>query len=1094
MKKRAAYVYLLWLLTFCGLALCEDWPAAAGWPTFNHDNHRSGLTNERLELPLKQAWTFRAGAPPEPAWPPPAKQDYWHRYDNLRATVTYDRAFHVVGAGGTLYFGSSADGKVYALDALTGRQRWTFFTEGPVRLAPAVSGGRLYVGSDDGCVYCLSAGDGALLWKFNASKQPRLIPGNGAMICAWPVRAGPVVDADTAAPEAGTVYFTAGLFPNQGAYLFALNAETGSVKWERKVDISPQGYILTSDSRLYVPTGRTAPAIFSRADGKLEGELPSGGGTYALLTEDVLVTGPGRGEKEITASDAKTKDAIATFGGLRMIIKGQTAYMQSETELAAFDRTRYLDISRQRNSLTEQRKKTAEQLEKLDKQSPPAIEAEQLMGDIDAEIAKLDALLKGCYLWTVPSKYPYSMIMAGEILLAGGEDEVAAIDSGNGGVVWAAPVSGKAFGLSVINGGLYVSTDTGYIHCFRNGASGNAETVTADVDANPYPRDELTKLYAAAATHIAERSPVKKGYCLVLDCGRGRLAYELARITDLKIVGVERDADKVEAARKALDRAGLYGRVVVHQGSGGRLPYTKYFANLIVSDAALLTGELPASPQEVFGLLRPCGGIIALGMPTGKGNRQRLRDWGEAAIPGWKVNKTDGVLWGLAQRASLEGAGEWTHTYAEPGNSACSNDELVKGHTAIQWFGAPGPERMIDRHHRTVPPLFKDGRLFVPGDCIVFAVDAYNGTAQWQIDIPNSRRLGVFLDSGSMAVDEGLLYVVAEDKCYGFDVRTGERRLVHKMPQLSQGEPRQWGYVAYTGDVLLGSGRRKGASYTETSYDVDNSLWQRGMKLVVSDYVFAMKKNSGRPLWNYKDGLVINTTIAVGGGRMYFVETDSPAAIADSLGRMPVKTLFDGGSQHLTALDVETGRIVFKKKIDVGDFAEPVYLNCAKDILLLSGSNLVGEAIRYYYDAFDGRSGEIIWRASHDTELAVDGAHGEYNRLPTIIGDTVYAWPYAYDLGNGRRIEGWKFERRGHGCGGVSASAQCLFWRGLNPWMYDLGPGGGPTRLTDVTRPGCWINIIPAGGLVLIPEASSGCTCGFSIQTSMAFIPQEALN
>jgi len=38
--------------------------------------------------------------------------------------------------------------------------------------------------------------------------------------------------------------------------------------------------------------------------------------------------------------------------------------------------------------------------------------------------------------------------------------------------------------------------------------------------------------------------------------------------------------------------------------------------------------------------------------------------------------------------------------------------------------------------------------------------------------------------------------------------------------------------------------------------------------------------------------------------------------------------------------------------------------------------------------------------------------------------------------------------------------------------------------------PGCWINIIPAGGLVLIPEASSGCTCGYPLQTSMAFIPK----
>jgi hypothetical protein len=59
--------------------------------------------------------------------------------------------------------------------------------------------------------------------------------------------------------------------------------------------------------------------------------------------------------------------------------------------------------------------------------------------------------------------------------------------------------------------------------------------------------------------------------------------------------------------------------------------------------------------------------------------------------------------------------------------------------------------------------------------------------------------------------------------------------------------------------------------------------------------------------------------------------------------------------------------------------------------------------------------------------------------------------------------------------------------------MYELGPQGGPTRFNTVSRPGCWINMIPAGGLVLIPEASSGCTCGFSLQTSVAYIPQNAL-
>ncbi|MHC4581618.1 MAG: hypothetical protein ACYS14_09185, partial [Planctomycetota bacterium] len=156
----------------------------------------------------------------------------------------------------------------------------------------------------------------------------------------------------------------------------------------------------------------------------------------------------------------------------------------------------------------------------------------------------------------------------------------------------------------------------------------------------------------------------------------------------------------------------------------------------------------------------------------------------------------------------------------------------------------------------------------------------------------------------------------------------------------------------------------------------------------------------------------------------------------------------------------------------------------------LSGSRLAQGIVHYFYCAFDADSGRLRWKVDHGTNLNTDGEHGEYNRHPTIIGDTVYAWPYAYDLRSGERIEGWRFDRRGHGCGGVSASTQALFWRGSNPWMYDLGPDGGPQQLTSSTRQGCWINIIPAGGLVLIPESSSGCTCGFAVQTSLAFVPR----
>jgi outer membrane protein assembly factor BamB len=1072
-KYASLFVIVIAALVNPGSTRAED------WPTFMHDRNRSGVTAERLELPLSKSWVFKAANKPQPAWPGPAKQDYWHRQFNLRSTVAYDRAYHVVGTGDTIFFGSSSDDKVYALDARTGRQRWAFFTEGPVRLAPFVLGDKVYVGSDDGYVYCLSRDDGSLLWKHKAADADRMIPGNGRIMSVWPIRTGLLVDE-------GDLYFTAGLFPNQGTFLSALNAEDGTVRWKRKIDISPQGYLLASDERLYVPTGRTNPAIFARANGRPLGDIPSAGGTFALLTENVLVTGPGRQSQELSAADVDTKDRIARFGGVRMLVNPGapgTAYMQSEKQLSAFSRGRYLDLSRKQYALARQHDKIKDQLKKMGKDAAQAKPLQEQLRDLTTQINELSQKMKGCYLWTIECKYPYSMIMAGDVLFAGGQNEIGAFRAGDGEVIWSASVDGKAYGLSVVNGGLYVSTDEGRIHCFRNGVRDGGKVIAAKIDVNPYPDDSQPQRYAQAAKLIIEQTGIEKGYCLALDSSRGRLACELAARSDLKIVCVEYNADEVAAARSTIDQAGLCGRVVVHHGDSESLAYTDYFANLIVSDKA----PAASSVDEILRVLRPSGGVIALIRPREESDSMRSI---HSSLSDWRQHEEGNVVIAWAERKQLEGAGEWTHTYAEPGNSACSGDKLTKGNMALQWFGRPGPREMIDRHHRNVPPLYKDGRMFVPGDCVVFAVDAYNGTIEWRIEVPNSRRLGVFLDSGSMAVDDQCLYVAAENKCYGFDVRTGRRHITYETPQLIESEPRHWGYVAYSGDILFGSGRRRGASYTETSYEGDDALWYQDMKLVVSDYLFAMGKASNKLLWKYNSALVLNTTIAVGDGRMYFVETSSPKALADKLGRMPAKTLFDGGDQYLVALDTQSGKIVFKRKIDVTYFEEPVYINYADRTLLLSGSRLADQTVRYHYRALDARSGDVLWDADHGTDLARDGSHGEYNRHPTIIGETVYAWPYAYNLKTGGKIEGWEFDRHGHGCGGVSASAQALFWRGGNPWMYDLGPGGGPQQLTRTTRQGCWINIIPAGGLALVPESSSGCTCGFAMQTSLAFVPQ----
>ena len=95
---------------------------------------------------------------------------------------------------------------------------------------------------------------------------------------------------------------------------------------------------------------------FSRENGTFQGKFGSTGGAYTLLTEDTLVTGPGRGPKQLNAADVATTETIATFGGLRMVVKGRMAYMQSERELTALDRGRYLVLSKERKALNRRQK------------------------------------------------------------------------------------------------------------------------------------------------------------------------------------------------------------------------------------------------------------------------------------------------------------------------------------------------------------------------------------------------------------------------------------------------------------------------------------------------------------------------------------------------------------------------------------------------------------------------------------------------------------------------------------------------------------------------------------------------------------------
>lgn len=440
------FLFILYLLSLPAIA--------ADWPTYQYDYQRSGVTEERLEPPLALDWTYNAKHPPTPAWPPPAKQDFWHHKRDLHPRMIFDRAFHVAVKGNRIYFGSSTDDKIYCLDAASGKEIWSFFTDGPVRLAPSVHEDRVYAGSDDGAVYCLDAASGSLVWKRTVAPDDRRVIGNGRMISVAPVRTGVMV-------LGGRAYCCAGIFPLESVHAAALDARTGKTVWRRALDLSPQGYMLASRDRLYVPTGRTSPAVLDKRNGELLGALEGSAGAYALVTDELVIHGPGDSGL-LGVSDSDTRDHLASFDGLHMIIKGEISYLHGKNRLSALNRKEYLRLVRERNALIAQGKEIEKRLEAEGEDRRLVREREK----IRKKAAEVSGAMPDCMLWIKPCAHPFALVLAKDVLFAGGEDEVAAFSTADGRMLWKAGAQGRAYGLAVAGGRLFVSTDQGAIHCF----------------------------------------------------------------------------------------------------------------------------------------------------------------------------------------------------------------------------------------------------------------------------------------------------------------------------------------------------------------------------------------------------------------------------------------------------------------------------------------------------------------------------------------------------------------------------------------------------------------------------------------------------
>jgi len=1198
------FLFAIGLGLFCSNGDAGDWPA------YQHDNARSGASKEVLPTELAEAWAHVSAHEPHQAWPGPAKWDGWNKVYNLKDRMIFDKAFQVAAVGDAVYFGSSSDDQVYCLDAQTGAVRWTFYTEGPVRLAPSVSDGHVYVGSDDGYVYCLDAQNGQLVWKHRPGPADRRVPGNGRIVSVWAIRSG-VVRVDD------TVYACAGVFPSETVYVCAMNAHTGEEIWKTETkEVPAQGYLLASGTRLYVTTGRSTPVVLNRATGKFLYQAKGGstGGTFALLTGDQLLYGPGKtGQMAVVGAD--NPDHLAAFDGNHMIVTPAMSYLHTDTQLSALDRNTYIRLYSERKKLYARARAVQKELKKVKGKKAAELTAE--LKSLAPKIEGYKQPMRECVKWKASCRYPFSLILAGNKLYAGGAGEVAAFDPKNGEQVWRGEILGNAYGLAVANGRLFVSTDRGTIHCFtktsqaentessdlasssaapapeieeletadaipafrpntrgsydvvhgpflefvapetvevswqttepttsivdfgrkgkrarryENGelatehhitvrdvaedaanvvrvggqteAGQSFQTAAYDFDStfeylpvstpehpSPFDADVLDAKYDRVAQAMLDEVGHARGYALLIGAGDGCLAYSLAKQTDMRIIVADTDADRVARVRRLLSDAGLYGpRVAVHLVSSfDRLPYGDYFANLVAIDPAQAAGPLSVPAESVFHVLRPAGGVAFLGGWSNAGAKTLSQE----SIDAWagaidldpassRFVSVGGRFW-VHRRSVLEGAGDWSHQYGSPDNSACSQDDLVRGDLAVLWWGRPGPRPMPDRGPRNPAPVSKNGRLFVQGNRTLFGLDQYNGTILWSKQIPTMRRANVPRDGSNMVASDDFLYVVIRDVCVGFQAGTGERTLNFPVAQPDEQQPLDWGYIACVDETLVGSTVKRGSQYIGDDGEWFEDFKPNEIDRVTSTSLFALDRHSGEGKWTYDRGVIMNSTITVADGLVYFVESTNEQAKSQKTGR-----LFDlvQKDQRLVAIDLETGEVRWENPYDFSKCQFMTYMSYGQNTLIVLGSDK--DKVFHTY-AFDSRTGYPLWQ---NDSAAKKTHHSGQLAHPTIIGDKIYVNKQTYELSTGNVIATDDF--KWHGCGVMSASKHTIFHRFEFHGMLDLHTNKR-TEFLGI-RSGCWLSLIPSGGVLLAPETSAGCSCGHPIQTSIAYVPRTKAN
>lgn len=1063
-------------LMLAGVLLLAGQVSAGDWPMWRYDAQRRGVSPDGLAEELRLHWVREL----------PAPQRAWRKQFDNADKLDFDVSYEPVVMGTTMFVASMVTDSLTAYDTRTGAERWRFHANAPMRLAPVAWEGRVYAGSDDGRLYCLDADSGRLLWSFAAAPRDRWLLGNERLINNWPMRGGPVI-------RDGVVYLTAGIWPFMGIFIYALDAQTGEELWANSGTgsmfnlhqhggayafggVAPQGCLAATDDMLLIPGGRTPPAAYDRATGKFvyfrqaHENVGKGAGGYGVWAQGGWFYNHGlmyalqdgaqfRAVDAAVVSDAHIVGLERTDEGLSLVGYAPEPDVQ---EVEIKDRLGRGAI-REKYSLRE-----------------------LFRAELDVPVSKVH-------------------IQAGARVYASGPDGlVAAIDVPGedrpARVTRLAEVEGEVWSMIAADERLFVVTEEGAVYCF---GPGDATPLRhAPASAGLAAADDG---WTARVAEMLQQGTPRDGYALVPGPGSGRLVEELVRQTNLHVVAVERDARRADGLRRRLNDAGVYGRrAAVVVGDPAGLELAPYFASVIATEDVAALGRVAADPgaaQAVLRALRPYGGMAWLPLTGGRA-RGFMEAVGQADLPGIRARQ-EGAFVVVSREGPLPGAGAWTHQYADAANSAFSPDSLARAPLALLWFGGPSNHNALPRHMNGPVPQVVGGRLFLLGRETLSARDVYTGRELWVNDLPGighpftsleheeqwaagravyfpNHPGANFIGSPYVSAADGV-YVMYDNRCLRLDPASGERVAEFTLPAREEGgeEPAAWGHMLIWEDLLI-------AGADPQVFDDTPPGRTESWNATSSDRIVAMNRHSGQVLWEREAGHGFrHNAMIVAAGKVFVIDGLSEKAV-ELAQRRGIEL---EGEPRVMGLNARTGEVIWSASSET--FGTWLSYSVEHDVLLQAGRHGARQPLpdepRNRMVALRGATGEVLWERGqrysgpiairHDTIITGRGEPA----INLLTGDNVLR---AHPL-TGLEIP-WSFIRT-YGCGTQNVSEHLITFRSGAAGYYDLWRDGGTGNFGGI-RAGCTNNVVAADGVLNAPDYTRSCTCSYQLQTSAAFV------